>query len=215
MPVPETFFEDYFQALLAGDSDRCFSIIQTWLSQEGTILEIYEELFQRSLYQVGDLWSKGLLTVADEHIATAMTERLMAQLQAVMIKAESNRKRVLVSCITSDYHQIGARMAANLFELHGWESYYLGANLPIPDLLKAIERIQPAVTALSLVLRDQLKVLELTLGEIRTKHPQLPVIVGGRAFTGLESDPLEIGPLPQVYILKSISELEHLIASFG
>ena len=212
-PVPETVYSRYLDALLKGDSSQCRSIVQSLLDDGCHLLDLYEQLFRRSLYEVGDLWAKNLITVAEEHIATAITERLLSQLQDLSTTDGNERKRVVISCVTSDLHQIGAKMVANLFETHGWDTYFLGANMPITELLGAIDRVKPDVICLSLALIENLKTLEVTIREIRSNHPQTPIVAGGRAFMNLDASQHNLGQQPNVHLLHSVIQLERFIES--
>jgi len=215
MAISETIYREYFNALLQGDSARCKGIIQSLLSQRYGILDLYENVFRRSLYDIGELWAKNMLTVADEHIATAITESLITQLHSTDAASGQVNKRVLVSCVSSDLHQIGAKMVANLFELSGWQSFYLGANMPVSDLLAAIERLQPDVICLSLALIEHLKSLDVTIHEVRGIDPQIPIVVGGLAFENLDVGNHQWEQQNGVHIVHSLWQLEQLIDEFS
>lgn len=214
-PVSEPVYSQYFKALLQGDSRQCKSIAQSLLDEGLGMLDLYEHLFRRTLYETGELWAKNLISVADEHIVTAITESLLSQLHTPGAGSEKESKRVLISCVTSDLHQIGAKMVSNLFELQGWESYYLGANMPITDLLDVIDRIQPSIICLSLALVEHLKTLEVTIREIQLRHPQTPIVLGGRAFVILDQGQHQLNQFQNVHILKSVIQLEQFISSFN
>ena len=49
------------------------------LREGHSLLDIYVEIFQESLYQVGRAWEMNELTVAEEHMATAITQYVIAQ----------------------------------------------------------------------------------------------------------------------------------------
>lgn len=211
----EADYQHYLEALLQGDRGRCESIVQSLIVRQIDILVLYESFFRRSLYEIGEMWAKNLISVAEEHIATAITESLLSQMQVDSPRQEKGQLRVVVSCIASDLHQIGAKMVANLFELHGWETYFLGANMPVTDLLDAIDRIQPQAICLSLALVEHIRALEVTIQEIRLRHPQTPIITGGSAFTNLDPATHAINRFNDVHILKSVVQLEGLIDSVG
>ena len=51
----------------------------------------------------------------------------------------------MISCIDKEFHEIGARMAADVFELNGWNTYFLGASMPTREIVKFIEVKKPDV----------------------------------------------------------------------
>ena len=213
-PIAEDTYNQYLNALLTGDSTLCKGIVQDLLGLNISFLDLYDHLYRRSLADVGDLWAKNMITVADEHIATAITESLISQLQPVSSGLEKTGQRVLISCITSNLHQIGAKIVAGHFEQLGWDTYYLGANMPITDLLDIIDRIQPDVICLSLALVEHFKTLTLTIREIQLRHPQTPIVVGGQAFKKADPADQQLNAFQNVHILRSINQLDHFISGF-
>ena len=55
----------------------------------------------------------------------------LSQLYPLIFGQKRRGKRVLVACVGSELHEIGARMVADLFEYQGWDSIYLGAAVPV------------------------------------------------------------------------------------
>ena len=209
--ITEPVFDQFFKALLKGDSSECKSMLLAMLNQNISIPELYEYVFRRSLYQIGELWLKKELTVADEHLASALCENLMAHIQNQLNPTKTIGKKVLISCVTSNLHQIGPKMVSNIFELLGWESHYLGANMPISDLIEVIDRYLPKVICLSIALVEHIKILELTVKEIRYQHPQIPILVGGVAFANDKASSNNLLKNQYLYVLNSIPKLEQLI----
>ncbi len=92
---------------------------------------LYMDLFQRSLYAVGELWELNKISVAREHLATAITESLLNLVYPRLFENTPTGKKVVVSCAANELHQIGGKIVADFFELNGWESHFLGANTPV------------------------------------------------------------------------------------
>ena len=143
---------------------------------------IYTQLFQRSLYQVGEYWEMNKISVATEHMATAITENLMIRLQPQLFSTERTGKKAVIACVANEYHQVGAKMIADIFEMNGWDGYFIGANTPIAELIRFLESKNPDLIGLSLSIYYNLPELENTLVKIRQHFPDLPVMVGGQAF---------------------------------
>lgn len=104
--------------------------MQSLKSAGESIENIYFHLFQRALYDVGKLWEQNKITVATEHLATAITEYLMVLCQQELFLTPRIDKRAIIACTANEYHQIGARMVADTFEMHGWDTWFLGSNTP-------------------------------------------------------------------------------------
>ncbi|MBB5020794.1 cobalamin B12-binding domain-containing protein [Desulfurispira natronophila] len=211
-PFDESLYQSYLQALLCGHGNRCQELVNTLLSSNLSVHDLYVHLFQRSLYEVGSLWESNKISVSVEHLATALTERLMSLVYPRIFSAPHNGKKAVVSCVANELHQIGGRMVADVFELNGWDGYFLGANTPIPDMCSMLELKQPQVLALSLSIYFNMEHLYQALGEVQQKYPHLPVIVGGQAFrwggTDIENH------FSNVTYMATLQQLEHYIQNY-
>ena len=205
----EASYHSYLKALLAGERRQCRAIFESWLESDLALRLIYQELVQRSLYDVGKLWEKGQVSVATEHLATAITESLLNLVYPKLFSQPHCGKSAVVTCTANEYHQIGGKMVADIFELHGWRGYFLGANTPASSLLELIADKQPAVVAMSLTVFFNLESMIQTATAIRDKFPQVPILMGGQAFIWGGSERVE--QIPGVHYLKSLEELESWI----
>ena len=76
--IPEAAYNRYLASLLEGNRGGCRRIVEELLALGVPVRELYRDLFHESLYEVGRLWESGQATVAVEHMATAITESLIA-----------------------------------------------------------------------------------------------------------------------------------------
>jgi methanogenic corrinoid protein MtbC1 len=204
--VTDPIYNAYLAALLAGDRAGCTAIVQELNNADIPLKDLYLNLFQRSLYRTGELWEHHKVSVSVEHLATAITERLLTLVEPKIFSGQYRDQSVIVACVADEYHQLGARMVADLFELHGWRGYFLGANTPVQDLLTMIEQKNPALIALSLSIYSNLPALIKALDAVRAKYPDLPVLVGGQAFRWGGTDLLK--QYRNVTYIASIDQLE-------
>jgi len=175
-------YNNYFNSLIKGAKHECVTIVDEVIKTNVPVEIIYTQLFQRSLYQVGEYWEMNKISVATEHMATAITENLMIRLQPQLFSTERTGKKAVIACVANEYHQVGAKMIADIFEMNGWDGYFIGANTPIADLIRFLEGKNPDLIGLSLSIYYNLPELENTLVKIRHHFPDLPVMVGGQAF---------------------------------
>ncbi len=180
--ISEELYSLYLQGLLSGDRSRCGDIVRDLLDRNVTVKTLYLDLFQRSMYEVGSLWEMNKVSVAVEHLATSITESLLTLAYPRIFSAEHVGKKAVISCVANEYHQIGGKMVADIFELHGWDGYFLGANTPINALLQMVQDKQPDLVGLSLSIFFNMPNLYNVLDQLRTAFPEMPVIVGGQAF---------------------------------
>jgi len=205
-------YERYLAALLAGDRARCTALVEELLAADVGLKDLYVHLFQRALYQVGELWEHQRVSVAVEHLATAITERLLTLVQAQLFSGATREHSIIIACVANEYHDLGGRMVADLCELQGWRGYFLGADTPLPDLLRLIEEQRPSLVGLSLSIYFSLPALLEALDAVTAAHPDLPILVGGQAFrwTGLPAAAAH----RNVSLIASLDELEQRLAAY-
>ena len=178
----KTLYSNYKEHLLEGNKSACYKIIQQLIDNNTNILSIYLDYFQRSLYEIGELWEQNKISVAQEHLATSITANLMTLMYPTIFEAEKTGKKAIISCVANEYHQIGGKMVADIFEISGWDTYFLGANTPSGELIRYIEEKEPDLLALSLALHFNLPKLVEVINEVNQHFNELPVLVGGQAF---------------------------------
>lgn len=180
--ITEKLYQTYLKALLEGDRKTCFSIVHNLLEKNILIRDLYIELFQKSMYKVGELWEFNKISVAREHLATATTENVLSATYPYLFSGEQTSKKAIISCAANEYHQLGGKMVADIFELHGWDAHFLGANTPPAELTGLIDEFKPDLVALSLAVYFNLPSLKVALETIRSDFHNLDILVGGHAF---------------------------------
>ena len=202
----DEIYRRYLDGLLANDRHQCRVSFEQWLESHAELRTLYEDLVQRSLYEIGDLWERNRISVATEHLATAITESLLNLTYPRLFASPRLGKSAIVACVANEYHQIGGKMIADLFELNGRRGYFLGANTPVRDLKMLIEEKHPDVVALSVAMVFSLDMLISAAAEIRAAFPDVPILVGGQALRWGGRERVE--RLSGVRCLMSLSELE-------
>ena len=172
---------------------------------------LYEQCVRRSLYEVGELWERGRVSVAIEHLATAITESLLTLAYPRLFARPRVKRSAVVTCEANEYHQIGGKMVADLFELHGWRGYFLGANAPLNEVLKLVDQKRPDAVALSVTVTFGLHNALRAARAIHETFPTVPILVGGQALRWGGRKRLE--QIPQVRCVLSLEELDAWIAS--
>lgn len=174
--------KSYLNALLTGQTANAREIIDDARNQGVTLIEIFEDVLTKAMYEIGELWHRNIITIDKEHYATSVTQTIMSSFYDEIFNS-SRKNKTLVSCaIGSELHEIGIRMLSDLFEYHGWDTYYLGAALPETSVLQAITEHKPDLVALSVTMPPYLAECEKIVVSIRDKFPEVKIAVGGQAF---------------------------------
>lgn len=180
--INEAVYEQYLNCLLSGDFSACKATVCGLVDTGTTIRDIYHQLFQRSLYEVGRRWERNLVSVAVEHLATAITETLMGVLAPKVFTRPGIKGRAVIACVPGELHCIGARMTADIMQLQGWSTSFLGANLPISALSDFVAQQAPEIVGLSMSLRFHLPQLLQLIDAISRIRPEIEIALGGQGL---------------------------------
>jgi methanogenic corrinoid protein MtbC1 len=202
---PDDAFNLYLSSLIKGNRDQCLAIIEALMHNGEPIVKIYVNYFQRSLYNVGRLWEENKISVAAEHVATAITETLLARTYPRAAALPKHGRRAVVACVTGERHQIGSRMVADILELRGWDSHYLGADTPKDALLDMLLALQPELLGLSVSLSSNIDQTRQLFREALAHRPTMLCIVGGQGVVGPS---LDLGDSASVPVISNIQGLE-------
>lgn len=169
------------QSLIAGDVHAARDITQTAWQASGNYAELATRLFQPALYDIGDLWQRNEITVAQEHLATAIAESLLTRLYMSVARFTKPPQRTVVFAgVEGNQHVLGLHIVADVFELAGWVVQYLGANTPTDSLLSHVDQVRPDVVGLSASMVQQLPSLQRAVQDLRSEFgSNRPVIVVG------------------------------------
>jgi methanogenic corrinoid protein MtbC1 len=153
-----------------------------------SVKEVYLHVFQPCQREIGRLWQRNEVTVAEEHYVTAATQLIMSQLYPRIFSAEKTGRRLVATCVGGELHEIGVRMVADFFEMKGWDTYYLGANTPTDSVLETLESRQPDLLGISATITFNLDEVIDLVTEVRGAGvgEGIPILVGGRPFLKTE-----------------------------
>jgi methanogenic corrinoid protein MtbC1 len=191
---PETAIVVFVHALLAGNRNAALNIARESLGGGKPVRDVYLHLLQPAMYEIGRLWETNQITVAREHMATAITQYIMAQLFPLLVQSDvASRGRVVVAGVQGELHQIGAMMVSDILESDGWLVRFLGSNMPHSGILDTIEQEAASVLCISTTILFNIpKSVEL-IRSVRTRFSGVGIMVGGGAFKSTSGLWREVG----------------------
>jgi methanogenic corrinoid protein MtbC1 len=210
--ISEALYLYYLNALLNGNKQQCAEIVNNLIDQKVGLKEIYIDLFQRSMYRIGQMWEKEKCSISSEHIATKITEGLIDLVTRSYSTENKNGKYAVVTCIDKEYHELGARIVAGFFESQGWNSIFVGANIPCKEILKLIEEKKPEIVGISSSFYININRLIKLIQSLKEEFPNQEIIVGGHALAEGRSECLS--QFPNVKYISCINTLDEYIQKY-
>lgn len=191
----ETFFshslpatplaQAYLSALLDGDRRSATQMILDAVHQHQIdIPSLYLDVFQPTQKEIGRLWQMNQISVAQEHFCTVVTQSIISQLYPIIFSVGKSEQRVIATAVGGELHELGMRMVADLLEMNGWDTYYLGANTPQESVLAAIRERNAHIVAISATISFHVSKVRDLIGMIHTAPdlPDVKIMVGGYPF---------------------------------
>ena len=175
----------YLQAVRVGDRRRALATIERAQEAGLGLRELYLDVLQPVMREIGRLWQENEMTVAEEHLATAITMSAMLRLSLHTVLADGAPRLMIAACSETERHEIGLRMLCDLLDAEGWETVFLGPSVPAESLERMVRERKPHVVALSASITPHLPQLRATIAALRVASggDGAPLfLVGGRPF---------------------------------
>lgn len=168
---------------IAADRAGALELISQTLENGVSVPEVMLDVIQPAQYELGRRWERDEISVAEEHIGTAIAYLALNRLYEVLPRGEPRGHQFIVTCVEGEQHDLGARMVADLCEMQGFRVTYMGSNVPTESLLRLVDDRRPSAVLLSATMTWNLPELERTTRLIEAMA--VPVVSGGQAFSWL------------------------------
>lgn len=183
----------YLIAQLSGDRREALRlVIEQGIGSGASVFDVQIEVIQAAQHEIGRLWQENQISIAAEHMATAISHTALAHLYDHAPRSKSNGKRVTVACVEGELHDFPARLVADALDLSGFEVRYLGASVPTDSLLVLLREQPPDLLALSTTMAFNVPALRSAVERVRSQAGgALPILIGGGAcswVSGLERE---------------------------
>ena len=183
-PVSWPEMEPFEAALLAGHPREALAVMDRCIDEGRSLIDIEMHVIEPSLYDIGEGWQANQVTVAKEHMATAIALSVMTIGLLRSPPPVTLGKRALLACVEGNDHSVGLRMVADAFQLAGWDVQYLGANMPTSAIIRQAADWRADVVGLSVSFAQQLPVVKEVIAQLheRLGESRPAVIIGGIAI---------------------------------
>ncbi len=172
----------YAHAAIEGKELKCTEVLENAFRIEAPLIDIYSQILEPAMRLIGTWYTDGKVSIAQEHLASAITERMMAKAANLFPPARSVGKSAVLGCAANSWHTLGLRMVSDLLKLRGWNNYFLGANVPTQSFCNTVLDSKPAIVMISCASEESETVTLELLGElVSLQHggANFKIIMGG------------------------------------
>jgi MerR family transcriptional regulator, light-induced transcriptional regulator len=207
------------EALVRLDREAAIAALEQALGAGTSISDIHLKVLPPLMREVGRLWQLNQISVAHEHYCSAAIQLILARFYDRVFSGGRNRPHsILLTCVEGELHELGARTVADVFELSGWRSHFLGANVPRRELLDLMAARPPDVVGISMTMPFNLNQLASTVSAVRESSgtSRVPVVVGGYPFARVPRMAEAVGAdLCVADAATAVAQAEQLVANAG
>ena len=191
----------YAKALIAGDEVGAEQAVRDALDARLTTAEIDDEIIAPALWLVGRLWARGDISVADEHLATQISLRVLAlQREAQRTTRGRQGRKAMLAAPEGEVHVVALQMVANLLRDAGYTVLMLGGDVPLDALAESAARHEPEVICLSATMPSASDRLTVAMHEIQRSWPGAGYVLGGPGLSP------RLRPRPGIQLCRRVSE---------
>lgn len=172
----------YLQAQVTGDQRAALRVVREALDRGHSIRSVQHDVIQAAQQEIGRMWQENRLSIAHEHMATAISQLALVHLFERAPAPRSNGRSIVVACVEGELHDLPARLVADYLEMDGFTVRYLGANVPTESLCTALAEERPDLLALSVTMSFNVGGLRAAVAAVRERLPGLKIVAGGHAL---------------------------------
>ena len=174
----------YAAALLRGDEVAAELVIREALEARLSAAEIDDEIIAPALWFVGELWERGEISVADEHIATEISIRVLAlEREAQRVARARGGLCVMLAAPEGEQHVVALKMTGSLLRDAGYGVVMVGADVPADALAVSARRHEADVICLSATMPGGEDQALIAIHEVQQQWPSTGFVIGGRGLT--------------------------------
>ena len=181
------WMQRFYNRVMAFDDKGAWLTVEAAMASGLDPIQAYTTVVSPALFNAGDQWSTGAVSVAESHAATTVCRNVVGRLSLHSSRRGISKGTIVLACPQGERHQLPAAIAAGIFKASGYETVNCGAGVPLPafvELVAATPRL--IAVGISATMPDtQLAIAEMTTA-VKDQMPEATVMVGGSVVETLE-----------------------------
>ena len=208
-------YNEFLEYIDKEDKEKCVEFVLSKLNnKELDVSTLYKEILEPSLNRFYCDVNEEKLCIWKEHVRTSIVRTLIELCYPYILKERKEKnikisnQKVFIGCPAEEYHEVGARMIADIFVLNGFDAVFVGANTPREEIRDAINSLKPKYIGICVTNYFTLVEAEKAISLIK-QHTDFDgkIIVGGSAFQNSPENYKKIGA---DILIQSFEEIEKL-----
>jgi len=165
--------------------------IQNCINELGVIETVLQYVYP-FLSKIGVLWQTGIIAPAQEHFATSLIkQRLIVAIDELPTPDATNENKFILFLPEGEFHEIALLLAQFMVRAKGFQSVYLGQNLPVPYVQELVQSYQPKYIITVITTDLGVDVLAEMMQNMASLFPQTTVLIAGSAVSAHSPKPVK------------------------
>lgn len=182
-------YDEFIRYFYEENKEKTVSFIIEKLQKcELDVLDLYSQILTPALNDLQCSLEEKRICIWKEHVKTAIARTVVECAYPYILKKRdslgvASHGIAVVLCPPEEYHDLGARMVADMLTICGYNTVYVGSNTPYNDFYNAIDYIRPDVIAISVSNYYNVIATKRIIEELRKAIDfEVTIMVGGNAF---------------------------------
>lgn len=181
----------FMHAQLSGNRREAVRlVVEDGLDVGVAVTDLQRHVVQAAQTQIGEMWQRNEVSIAQEHMATAISQLTLAALFERSRSGPALHKKLVIACVEGELHDLPARLVADFLDLAGFEVLYLGASVPHEALIHSVTHEAPDAVGLSVTMSFNVPSARVAVAKLREAGVR-SIFLGGHATewsTGLAAE---------------------------
>ena len=160
--------QDLIAALQRFDEEAAHRILDEAFARF-SLETVLAELVLPVLAEVGDRWSRGQISVGEEHFCTEVLRGRLLSLARGWGGGEG--PLAVLGCPPGERHDLGLVVFGLALREQGWRIAFLGADTPMATLANAADRLDPELVVSAAVEPERFEAATAAMRELTRAHP--------------------------------------------
>lgn len=183
----ERLRERFLAALLRGDPVSLGTLARSAMHDLGEEAFLYEVLVE-VMHDLGRRWSRGEVSISQEHLASGVAAGLMTQLNASLRSKVRAGPEVVVCVPEGEYHTLPLLLMERPLLERGYRIVNIGASAPTRSILEFVRDRRPYATLISVTQPECFEAARALARQLHRELPGLRVAIGGHAVETTTAD---------------------------
>lgn len=183
--------QQLFNALITSDEEMVKSIFSKNIERFSSHSDFLDSVIKPTMIAIGKAWETNIITVAKEHIATSLVERVWNDFihSAEHKPMISSNGRAFVITPKAQLHKLGSKMVSQLLQDKHWEATQFELENDFTKVLNAVLEFAPRLIVISITMPIYLPLVQSFIDALKDPYSgyQGKIAIGGQALYRTEN----------------------------